>query len=267
MMELTKRDIRQYVYFLSEVCGYSNNRINRLLSVCRSVFNFLSGEEQYGYTSNLAPKIKNLPKEGSREIVFLDNETIMMLYKYFMDSERYRDATLLALAYESAGRKSELIQVTKDSVNKHRNNTNVVIGKRSKKFPLIYFELTQKAAEKYLKQRGDDNNPYLFITDKKKRATPGAIYEWVRSWREDVFKLTGQKLLFNVHSFRHSALQNYESGTHEVCKKRKVKNITIEQLSVIAHHESVEVTLSYLKKDNEDLMLEQLFKINIQKNL
>ena len=266
-MEITKKDIRQMILYLVDVKGQSNNRVNRILSVCRSLLTFLAEEEVYGYTDNLSSKIKNLPKQSCRDIVFLDDSLILDLYDKFMKEKRYRDATLLALAYESAGRKSELAQVQKNSITKYRNNTNIVTGKRNKRFPLLYFKLTLKATTKYLEKRGDDGIPNLFVTDKGQPATPDNLYDWVRHWRKDVEELTGQRMDFNVHSFRHSALQNYSSGTHEVCRDRKIGAIAIDNLSIIAHHESIEVTLSYLKKDTDDMVLEKLFNINVQRNL
>ena len=49
-----------------------------------------------------------------------------------------------------------------------------------------------------------------------------------------------------------------------MCKKRKIKNVTIEDLKRIAHHESIEITLSYLKKDDDVFLLENLFKIKFK---
>ena len=55
--------------------------------------------------SNISRGIKNLPKERTKNIVFLSDDIILKLYNYFIEHERYRDATLLGLAYESAGRR------------------------------------------------------------------------------------------------------------------------------------------------------------------
>ena len=248
---------------MQDVKKSSNNRINRMLSVCRSLLKFLGEEDEYDYQDIIGDKIKNLPKISTREIVFLDNWMILELFEYFMNHRMYRDAVLLGLAYESAGRKTELVQVKKNSINVERNNTNIVEGKRGKKFNLIYFDLTQKAAKKYFEEREDELDS-LFVTDRGNPATGENLYQWVVSWRKILYQLTGNELEFNIHSFRHSALQNYGDGTHEVCKKRKIKNVTIEDLKRIAHHESIEITMSYLKKDDDVFLLENLFKIKFK---
>ena len=196
----------------------------------------------YDYEINYASKVKGLPKEAVREIVFLSNDTIMKLYNYLMEHEMYRDATLVALAYESTGRKNELCQVLKDSVTDDRNCTNQVTGKRGKVFSLIYFELTKEAAKKYLAQRGDDDIPELFVNSENRPATTGNIYEWVVDMRDIVEELTGERQEFNVHSFRHSGLENYSTGTHEHLIRNNMPPIPIEKLRLIARHENISTT-------------------------
>lgn len=252
--ELNKKDFRKLLLYLMCDCNLSNSRVNRLMSCCRSLLTFVEDEEEYGYENNQAAKIKGLPKQPVRKIVFLKDDTILLLYKYFMEHKMYRDATLLGLAYESAGRKSELLQVNKNSIVDDKNYTNIVVGKRGKTFNLIYFDLTKKACKKYLKERGNDNLDFLFFTDEGVPATTGNLYNWVVGWRNILQELTGEYLYFNLHSFRHSSLENYSSGTHEVCRQYKLGKVPIEKLTLLANHSSVNITQTYLKdKTNEEL--------------
>lgn len=261
--QLSKRDFRNLSLWLSNELNLSNARVNRLMSCCRSLMAYIENEDDYDYETNVAAKIKGLPKENVRDIVFLSNDIIMKLYNFFMKEERYKEATLLALAYESAARKNELAQVLKDSIKPDRNCTNFVIGKRGKKFSLLYFDLTKKAAKKYLEQRGEDDIPELFITKDGRPANYRVLYDWVVSWRKIVKKITGKDLNFNVHSLRHSSLENYSTGTHEVCKIKNLDALPIEKLKILAHHENLETTSNYLlDKSNEEL--EQLFQIKLE---
>lgn len=261
--ELKKRDFRNLTLWLSEDKGMSSARVNRIMSVCRSMLTYVEEDDEYDYDNNIAAKVKGLPKDPVRDIVFLSNDTIMTLYNYFMDKGKYKEATLLALAYESSARKNELAQVLKDSITDQRNCTNIVIGKRGKKFSLIYFDLTKRAAKKYLEARGEDNVPELFITADGRAASAENLYDWVVSWRKIVMELTGEELEFNVHSFRHSALENYSQGTHQHLINSNMESIPIEKLRLIAHHESIETTSNYLMpKDNKEL--EDLFGIKIE---
>lgn len=256
---LNKKDIRGMIIWLSDDLCLSNARVNRILSCTRSFFGYLEDDDDYKCKNIISQKLKNLPQESVREIIFLPNKIIMQLYDYFIENERYRDATLLALLYESGGRKNELSQVKKQCIIDKTYNTNIVIGKRGKKFSLIYFDLTQYAGEKYLEQRGNDNKDSLFLTKKGTQATSSTIYNWVISWRKIVEKLSGKYYKFNVHSFRHSCLQNFMDGTHEVCSNKGINSVGFEELRKIAHHESIVITSSYLKKENDLDQLKKFF--------
>lgn len=250
--ELNRKNFRNLMLWLTDELNVSNARANRLMSCCRSLLSYLEEDDDYDYDVNQAAKVKGLEKDSVRDIVFLDREMIDKLYDYFMEHERYRDATLLALGIESSGRKAELSQVLKNSITDDGHYTNIVIGKRGKKFPLIYFNHTREAAKKYLEQRGEDNIPELFITKFDEAARKEVLYDMVVSWRPIIKELTGKDLNINVHSLRHSALQLYKTGQNWPCTENNLGPIPLDQLKNIARHSSVETTLGYLIDDTEN---------------
>ena len=64
----------------------------------------------------------------------------MRLKDELIRREEFQKATMLMLAYDSAARRNEIAQVKKASFyDETRKNTNKVIGKRRKIFPLVYF--------------------------------------------------------------------------------------------------------------------------------
>lgn len=269
LMQLNKRDFRNLVLWFSHELEVSNARTNRLMSAVRSLLDFVEeDDENYKeYTNNVSKKVKGLGKEKVRDIVFLPNDLIEKLRDKFLSEERYQEAALLCLAYESAGRKGELSQVLKASFTKENSNsTNEVVGKRGKKFALIFFTQTKKCAKLYLAQRGEDEFPEMWIDLKKltnrKPVLKEALYGWVVGWRKDLFEITGEEYLLNVHSFRHSALENFSIGTHWVCKELGIDSVPIEKLKTIANHESIETTSSYLQ-DKSTQELENFFNIKI----
>ena len=85
-MELSKKDFRNFTLYYTEELGVSSARVNRLMSMVRTMLEFATNEDDYDYEINYASKVKGLPKEAVREIVFLPNEAIMALYNYFMDN-------------------------------------------------------------------------------------------------------------------------------------------------------------------------------------
>lgn len=263
ILELRKRDFRDYMLWLTDQNGVSGARANRLMSACRSLLNFCEDDDEYEYEVNTAAKVKGIPKDPVREIIFLPDDVIMAMYNFAIDHRFYQEATLIALAYESAARKNEIAQVLKESISDKRNATNIVTGKRGKRFPLIYFELTQKAAKLWLKERGEDDVPELFMSKQTgKPLNTVQIYNMIVKMRGWVKDLTGRELLFNVHSFRHSALENYSNGTHHHLIINGMSPIPIEKLKLIARHESIDTTQGYLTP-KDDKELEDLFGISL----
>lgn len=270
LMDLVKRDFRNLILWFSHDLEVSNARTNRLMSAVRSLLDFVEDDDDNyrEYINNPSKKVKGLTKESVRNIVFMPNELIEKLREKFIEENRYQEATLLCLAYESAGRKGELAQVLKSSFLKDgSNSTNEVIGKRGKKFQLIFFSQTARCAKLYLEQRGEDDIPGMWIEskmtkDNKKPVRKETLYDWVVKWRKDIFDICGEEYDINVHSFRHSALENMSIGTHWICKDLGVGNVPIEKLKTIANHESIETTSSYLQ-DKSTQELETFFNIKI----
>lgn len=261
LTEVTKKQWKSYILFLINT-DLSNARINRILSVIRNITSFLEESDDYpDYTVSTASRIQGISREPRRQIVFINNHDFMLLYNHLMKIKAYKEATLIALAYESAGRKNELAQVRADTIQDNSNTTNLVIGKRGKRFQLIYFDLTKKAKKAYMKTRKDDN-PMLFVNKNGETMNGNMLYLMMVGLRQVFTDLTGKDLKFNVHSFRHSSLENYNNGTHEVCKKKKIGNIAIDKLKHISHHSSIEVCNSYLR-DKSQTELEDLFGITI----
>lgn len=268
LLELGKRDFRNLVLWFSHDLEVSNARTNRLMSAVRSLLDFVEDDDENykDYDNNPSKKVKGLEKIAVRDIVFIPNDIVEQLREKFIEEKRYKEATLLCLAYESAGRKGELAQVKKSVFdNPDANATNQVIGKRGKKFPLIFFSQTKRCANLYLEQRGEDDIESLWIdnTKEKHAIRKEALYGWIVKWRSDIFDICGKEYKINVHSFRHSALENMSTGEHWVCKELGIGNVPIEKLKSIANHDSIETTNSYLQ-DKSVQELESFFGIKIE---
>lgn len=255
---LKRKQFRNYMLWLQEK-GMSNARINRLMSALRSMLNYASDEEDYEgeLDINYAQKVKGLEKEKVRDIVFLSDEEIEYIYSRLLEDKKYQQALFLALMYDSAGRRNECYQVEKDFVDKDKNFTNIVVGKRNKKFRLLYRTRTRDTYKLLMEQRTDDCNALWTTVQKGEivQASYETLYAWVISWR----KILAEKYEFkefNPHTFRHSALENYGDGTHYICREiLNGKALSIEQLKILAHHEDVSTTMSYLKDKDEDELL------------
>ena len=256
--ELKKKDFRNMVLFFKDK-GMSNARVNRLKSSVSSMLEFASNEEDYedDIEINYASKVKGLQRESVRSIVFLSWNEVEIIYNELINQERYQEATLLALGVDSAGRKNELHQVLKDSITEDGNFTNEVVGKRAKKFKLMYHDMTKEAYALYMKQRGEDDIPSLWITTRgeRKQLDADGLYDMVVSWRKILEDKTGEYKEFNVHSLRHIALELLSTGEHYIAKKLG-KKFDLDSLKLLAHHESIETTSGYLKDRSDDMLIE-----------
>ena len=264
--ELSKKDFRNLTLWLSDTLQLSNARTNRLMSCCRSLLTYLEDEDEYEYENNVSRKVKGLPKESVRNIIFLEDEIISQLRNKLLNEKRYKEATLLSLLYDSACRKNECIQVEKYSfMDESKDSTNVVVGKRGKSFPLIYFRHTKECAKLYLAERGEDDIDSMWILGKgnsKRPAHASNLYDWCITWRKDLKELTGQDYPINCHSFRHCALENMSTGNHYICKDLGIGAIPLEKLKLVANHSDLSTTASYLL-DKSTQELENLFNIKI----
>ena len=261
--QLKKKDFRNMVLFFKDK-GMSNARVNRLKSAVSSMLEFASNEEDYedDIEINYAGKVKGLQKESVRSIVFLSWEEVEIIYKELLNQERYQEATLLALGIDSAGRKNELHQVLKESITVDGNFTNEVIGKRAKKFKLMYNDMTKEAFSLYMQQRGEDDIESLWITSRgeRRKLDVDGLYDMVVSWRKILEDKTGEYKEFNVHSLRHISLELLSTGEHYLAKKLG-KKFDLDSLKLLAHHESIETTSGYLRDRSDDMLLEA-FNLN-----
>jgi len=214
------------------------------------------------YTRNASEKVKGIPKDPIRDIVFLSDEEIEILYNKLMKDERYKEATLLAILYDSGCRKNEILQVERATITEDGNATNIVKGKRGKKFKVLYFKRTKEAFKKYNATR-TDNNPLLFVNSNGDNGTGGMIYDIVKKWIKDLHNLTRKDYEgLTVHSLRHAFVENCISGTHYICKEYGTGAIPLEKVKTLCHHESSDTTLGY-SQNHDDKDIEDMFGISI----
>lgn len=264
ILDLNKKNFRNMSLWMIETLQQSNARANRLMSTIRSMLTFAEEDDDYEYEMNIASKVKGLPKEGVRDICFLSEEQIVKLRNYLMEIKDYKKLCLLDFSYDSAGRRNELHQILKHGLLE-KNNTNIVIGKRGKKFPLLYFSRTKESLALYLEQRGEDDIEGLWVVGNgqgKKLASYESLYDWFVAMADMLDGLEDSKIPFNAHSLRHSSLENLSNSTHYVLKEIGKEKLELNELMVYAHHGDVSTTNSYLK-NNENDILSQTFGIVI----
>ncbi|AWY02960.1 integrase [Staphylococcus phage VB-SauS-SA2] len=257
ILELKKRDFRNFFLMLQET-GKSSARINRVQSSLRNLLEFVvDDEDDYeDYYKNPMKKIKSVEKNSVREIVFLTDEQVNYLIEYLMERKKYQKALYVSLSYDSAARRNEIHQVKKDGFVEG-NMTNSVIGKRGKQFPLMYMNRTREIAKAYFEERGEDDIDSLWVSyynGKPRPLTYETLYQWAISFRSILEDKYDEDIPVNSHSFRHTSLENYENGSHYNLKDMGKDNLTINELRVLANHENIDITQSYLKNKDQEIL-------------
>lgn len=245
--------------------GSAPARINRQQCALRNMLEYACDEEDWGetydYEVNQMRKIKGMQKETVREIIFLSEDQIQALLDRLIQTKQYQKALFVSLAYESGARRNEIYQVTKASMlDKSNKKTNEVTGKRGKKFKLRYYHQTEEIFDLYIEQRGEDDLESLWYTDEKqndgtyvrKQVGYATLYQWVVACRKALEKVTGEYLLFNAHSFRHSCATNLKNGTHHILKTLNRDSLEIGEIKFLLHHSDVSTTEGYLPNQDDE---------------
>lgn len=234
-------------------------RTNRLLVTCRNLLNFGLEDEEFEQDFEECKintsRLKGLRKEEARKIVFLTDLEVEVIYNRLLKDKKYTQALLCAILYDTGARRNEVFQLKREDISLDSNITkNEVVGKRKKKFRLIYNDRT-KEAFKVFEENRTDNHDTLWVTAQNEPASYESLYNWVVSWRDILKEETGIYKEFNPHGYRHSVLDNLSTGTHYIAIKMK-KSFDLKELQLLANHSDPSTTNSYLQSRDEDMLME-----------
>lgn len=234
ILELNKKNFRGLSLYFTEECGMSPARTNRLKSAVNSMLTFCE-EDDFFFTFEEFIKVRDI----------------------LVEKGRLQDAVLWSIGFDSAGRKNELFQIEKHGLTEH-NKTNIVVGKRGKKFPLVYLDDTKELIKKYLKERGPDNIDSLWIKGSGENKQPisdsSVLYDRIVSISKILSEVRGEECNIFTHTMRHSRLESLAQGTDTrlLDEEGNPKKFPLEQIQIFSHHSSVSTTQAYLKDHSED---------------
>lgn len=253
LYKLNRKSFRNMVLWMQEN-GMSSARINRMLSTSRNLLNFGLDDDEFSEDFEDCKanpsRIKGMQKEKRRDIVFLTDEEVHIIFNKLMEKEKYNQALFCAIMYDSASRRREVFQLKRDDISLDSNiSKSVVVGKRGKKYRPIYNQMTKDAYAKYIETR-TDNHETLWVTRDGSPASYETLYMWVKTWRNILKRETGEYKEFNAHSWRHSCANNLENGTHYICRKLG-KKFELNQLQLLMNHSDLSTTASYLEDKSE----------------
>jgi integrase/recombinase XerD len=180
----------------------------------------------------------------------------MQVRDVLLKSGDLQGAVLWSVFYDSGARRNEVFLVEKAGLL-DGNKTNIVIGKRGKKFPLVYLNDTKELIRQYLHERGDDDIPSLWIAktgSEKKPIQMEALYTRILKCSDILSKIRGEECNIFPHSIRHSRAECLINGEDDRLKDENGENrkYTLEEIRLFLHHESADTTSGYLKDHSED---------------
>lgn len=259
VLEFKKKHFEEFKYFMAEERVASNARVNRLLSAIRTMMSYAEDDDDdyEEYIRNPASKIKGLDKEPIREVAFLSQEQIDLLRNYLLEHNMYQHLCLLDILYDSGARVNEVLQVKKiETLEKGYIKVTCKGGKAE------YILLHNRSKESIKLHLSVKHHEEAFWQSKYGPVTKtGTLRGWVKDMYKILKQLDHSTPYFTPHSFRHSVIENLGNGTHYLCQKIG-RAFTIEEIQIIVHHKSTDMTKSYMKpKDNE--MILGLFGIKL----
>lgn len=263
ILEMNKKDFRGMSLYFTEECGMSPARTNRLKSSINSLLTFCEEDDDYEYEINQSKKVKGVPRERVRDNeddFFFTFEEFIKVRDILVEKGNLQSAVLWSLGFDSAGRKNELLQVEKHGLA-DSNKTNIVVGKRGKKFCLVYLDDTKELIRQYLEERGEDDVDSLWyknLNGKREPVTDSALYDRICSISKILSEVRGEECNIFTHTMRHSRLECLAQGTDTrlLDESGNPKKFPLEQVQVFAHHSDVSTTQSYLKDHSDDTINE-----------
>ena len=255
--ELKKKDFRNYLLYLKDL-DLSPARINSMKSAVSSFLTYLSEEEDYedDVNVNYMQKLKSIPKEEVREVVFLTEEECKIIYNKLKLNKKYTELLLLARMYESGARRNELYQLEVRHIDLNANETtDKVVGKRKKKFTLFYGDWTKEAFKLYMENRPETECQSLWVNEEGEQYSYDWIYFVAKTWNKIIEDIMKYNPNLTAHSLRHSFAQNMFDGTHHIAKG---KPISIATIQIMMHHTDMSTTQSYLKPMDSSIVTKEL---------
>lgn len=263
VLSMTKKDFRGLSLLFTEDFGLSPARTNRLKSSINSMLTFCEEDDDYDYEVNYAKKVKGIPNErvkDDEDDFFFTFDEFIKVRDALVEHGRLQLAVLWSIGFDSAGRRNELFQIKKQGLTEG-NKTNVVVGKRGKKFNLVYLDDTRELIKKYLEERGDDDIDSLWYKEVDGVRAPiqyETLYDRVVSISKVLSEVRGEECNIFPHTMRHSRLECLAQGTDTrlLDENGNPRKFPLEQIQVFAHHSDVSTTQGYLKDHSDDTINE-----------
>jgi site-specific recombinase XerD len=234
-------DMHQKVNLRKARIGLADSSIARRLAAVSSYFEYVRAISDPNLRNPLSDLSRKWQKNNEPKPV--DDLTLDLLIS---GMENLRDRTLFTLFLATGLRISEMQQLDRDSIHievendptgrEHITGSGEVVGKGNKRRRFYVDETTLYLYSEYDATRTDDN-PALFLSERKQRMSVRAIQYTLSTWCE---KLGAPHI--NVHRLRHSYATRLANA-----------NISSIVLKDLMGHSSFSTTQRYFKLTDNTL--------------
>ena len=229
---ITVHHLRNYLAKEQER-GISDKTLEGVRQIFSSYFNWLQREclIERNPTANLGKITVAKKKKKTYTAVEIEklNEKVVT-FEYGV-----RDRALINFMQSTGCRVSEVSSLNRDEVDL-KNLECVVHGKGNKDRTVYFSEVTGMLLAQYLETR-TDNDPCLFLSDRKKRLKPGGI----RAMLKKVAAVAGVDHC-HPHKFRRTLAT--ELSRH---------GMPIQEVAAVLGHEKLDTTMKYVVLNDENI--------------
>jgi integrase/recombinase XerD len=208
LIDMKRKEIRDFSIMLQDR-GLSPARVNRLLSSFRCCLEYLADDEDVDYEWSRGAKVKGPKNKRVRPLTYLRDDQVDWVKNRLLQEGNLLQAVYFMMSYISSNRKGEVYQVKKDGLLSNFQS-NTVEGKGGKEFEVVYDQQTRELIQQYLKERGPDDIPELFVkcykNGKKRVVHPSTFNEWTTRMSKLLSEYEGEPVYFRPHDLRSSRL-------------------------------------------------------------
>lgn len=224
-----------FLSFVSKERDNSDYARSRKVSTLRSFFNYLCNKRKYfGPNPVIDLEMPKLPVRNAR---YLEWDEAVDLLKGIKGRHKERDFAIITLFLNCGMRLSELTQI---KITDIKNDTLKIIGKGDKERTIFLNRACLKAISEHLKVRGDEDPPYLFLSQQKKPISNRAVQHLVKKHLNECGLDTSE---ISVHKLRHTA----------ATLMFRYGDADIRSVQEILGHENVSTTQIYTHTNEEVL--------------
>lgn len=268
ILNIQKYDLIQFFEYTSQTMNVS--RTNRLISSIKMFMDYFVKSDKYSINKNPADYLKHLKKKRIKEDYYITDEEIKYLIDYFINKQFFQKALWVSIMYDTAMKKSTCLRIKKIDVLNMSNNIISINNSKNQRCEYLLSNRTQNIASLYLKYRGKDDIPTLFVSgslNKKHRSSAknSTLHEWSKSCCKILNTKEDLGYDFNTKDFRNSSLKNFYDGTHYILKEKGIKRLSLDEVHYLSHNKNIDSTMKSINF-YENINIYNIFHIDKQYN-